>query len=678
MKKSWLKKIFSILLCVALLFCGACEEEEESSIEQECVHEWVEATCEKVKFCKKCQVKEGSALGHDWMEATCTSPKKCSRCNKTSGIHNSHEGGTATCSQRAVCENCKQEYGFKLEHAFHEGVCLECEYQRIPTDVDYYFDFTLLDDGSYSIKAKNKENLPKKVVIPESYNGEPVTKIERRGFAGCVDVEEIDIPTTVTQIEEEAFLNCPSLIEIALPEGVSEIKKNTFLYCISLKRIKLPSSLSYIANDAFFACYNLTETHLLDVSSWFNIEFASENANPIKKTRYLYHENQKITELAVPEGVVTVNKYSMMFSTIEKIEFEKSVCKIDDYAFAYCENLKEIAFKQYTSLVSIGSRAFYNCTNLETVDLSNAPILSEIQSDAFSWCDNIKRVYAYDLKSWLNIEFDSGSANPIHKDADLYVGGALLETLELPDDVTTVKDYAFFNCGSLKKLIFSKNTAELKSYAFAGCDLLTEIEFFKYGKLAIIGTYAFSGCDELLKVVIPTSVKYVGTYAFNDCAKLKSAIFESGGGITSLTNCFTKCPELEEVKLPNKLKHLNDSFEASNKLKKVVNNVAYVDNWAVWVVEKTTVIQFMSGTKGIAVSIPYYFADQIKKIYIPKSVNNISKGAFKYCSSAMFYCEAEKKPANWIDDWNPLNRPIAWGYSDNTSSSSSGAQVLQA
>ncbi len=31
MKKSFFKKIFSILLCVALLFCGACEEEYEDS-----------------------------------------------------------------------------------------------------------------------------------------------------------------------------------------------------------------------------------------------------------------------------------------------------------------------------------------------------------------------------------------------------------------------------------------------------------------------------------------------------------------------------------------------------------------------------------------------------------------------------------------------------------------------
>ncbi len=199
--------------------------------------------------------------------------------------------------------------------------------------------------------------------------------------------------------------------------------------------------------------------------------------------------------------------------------------------------------------------------------------------------------------------------------------------------------------------------------------MLTEIEFAKYGKLVAIGTYAFSGCDELPKVEIPTSVRYVGTYAFNNCAKLKSVIFEYGSKVTSLTNCFAECPELEEVKLPNNLKYLNDGFHASDKLKKVENNVVYVDNWAVWVVEKTTVIQFKSGTQGIAVSVSYYFADQIKKIYIPKSVKYISKDAFKYCSSATFYCEEQKKPESWIDDWNPLNRPIAWGYKDSSNSS---------
>ena len=57
--------------------------------------------------------------------------------------------------------------------------------------------------------VKDKENLPTNVVIPATYENAPVTQIEKRGFASCLNLEEIEIPTSVTQIEEEAFLNCP-------------------------------------------------------------------------------------------------------------------------------------------------------------------------------------------------------------------------------------------------------------------------------------------------------------------------------------------------------------------------------------------------------------------------------------------------------------------------------------
>lgn len=670
MKKSFFKKIFSILLCVALLFCGACEEEYEDS-QQVCEHEWKEATCERAKYCKNCYLEEGSPLGHDWTEATCFSSKKCKRCNKSSGIHLNHEGGEATCSKRPICEKCNQEYGFKLNHSLKDGVCEDCGYEHSVTDSSY-FDFTLLENGSYSIKVKDKENLPTKVVIPATYENASVTQIEKRGFASCLNLEEIEIPTSVTQIEEEAFLNCPSLIEIALPEGVSEIKKDTFLYCVSLNRIKIPSTLTYIAKDAFFACYNLHETHLAEVGSWFNISFAGTNDNPVTKSRYLYFENQTVKEMTVPEGVLKINSNALSYVAIERVEFSKTVCEIDSGAFRFCESLKEIAFSGgYGSLIKIGSFAFEGCVNLQEVDLSNSPILKEIGSYAFNDCNNLKRVYAYDLNSWLNITFNSEEANPLFNNADLYVGGKLVQTLEIPEDIQSINKYTFSGCQSIQKLVLHKDVLAIERYAFHNCSSLAEISYTDRSRLRTIGSSAFYNCESLLELIIPESVQSIGDYAFNKCSKLKKVVFEFGSKVTTLGSCFDSCPELEYVELPYKLTDLREDFSSSPKLRQIENGIAYVDGWVVGVVEDVRTLRFKNGTKGIGLSIPYRTAEGIKKIYIPKSVRCITKGAFANCTSATFYCEVQSKPNTWIDNWNPLNRSVVWGYTEESTDSSS-------
>ena len=52
----------------------------------------------------------------------------------------------------------------------------------------------------------------------------------------------------------------------------------------------------------------------------------------------------------------------------------------------------------------------------------------------------------------------------------------------------------------------------------------------------------------------------------------------------------------------------------------------------------------------------------LEKIIIPKGVEVIKNHAFDNCSSLIIYCEAEKRPSAWDNEWRPITTKTHWGY----------------
>ena len=70
----------------------------------------------------------------------------------------------------------EDDYPLGCEHNYVDGTCTLCGKEKPPI-ADKYFIYTELSDGTYSIKAKDINNMPVDVVIPSSYNGKSVTSI---------------------------------------------------------------------------------------------------------------------------------------------------------------------------------------------------------------------------------------------------------------------------------------------------------------------------------------------------------------------------------------------------------------------------------------------------------------------------------------------------------------------
>ena len=104
-----------------------------------------------------------------------------------------------------------------------------------------------------------------------------------------------------------------------------------------------------------------------------------------------------------------------------------------------------------------------------------------------------------DLAAWCKISFGSSEANPLYYAHNLYLNGALITDLVIPNNVTSIRYYAFYSCNGLKSVTIPNSVTS-------------------------IGESAFYGCSGLKSVTIPNSVTSIGNYAFYNCSGLKYII----------------------------------------------------------------------------------------------------------------------------------------------------------
>ena len=94
-----------------------------------------------------------------------------------------------------------------------------------------------------------------------------------------------------------------------------------------------------------------------------------------------------------------------------------------------------------------------------------------------------------------------------------------LESVTLPDTMTTIGNGAFSLCRSLEEITLPDSLEKIDTAAFFGCEALKTIAI--PARVKTIGNTAFRQCRSLRHVTIPDSVVSVGKMAFFECDALR-------------------------------------------------------------------------------------------------------------------------------------------------------------
>ena len=355
----------------------------------------------------------------------------------------------------------------------------------------------------------------------------PVTSIGYQAFDSCTSLTSITIPNSVTSIGGSAFWGCSSLASITIPNSVTSIGGWAFRSCESLPSVIIPNSVTSIGRSAFLGCTSLTSitvpNSVTSIGDW------------------AFSDCTSLTSITIPNSVTSIGE--LVFgdcSSLTSITIPNSVTSIGNQAFDGCTSLTSITIPN--SVTSIGNWAFWDCTSLTSIAIPNN--VASIGYGAFRAC--------YSLTSMVvepgNTTYDSReNCNAIvEKATNTLIAGC--QNTTIPNSVTSIGEYAFYQCKFLASITIPNSVTSIGSEAFYECISLASITI--PNSVTSIGKAAFRSCESLPSVIIPNSVTSIGEAAFYECTSLTSITIPNS--VTSIGDwTFAHCNALASITIPN-------------------------------------------------------------------------------------------------------------------------------
>lgn len=298
------------------------------------------------------------------------------------------------------------------------------------------------------------------------------------------------------------------------------------------------------------------------------------------------------------------------------------------------------------AVTSFGDAVFSKLSsNLESITIPNS--VTSIGYQAFTSCSNLVSVNIPDsVISIGDYAFQFCSS---------------LDNIHIPDSVNSIGCAAFSYCNSLTSVTIPDSITSLADYVFDACSSLTSVTI--PSSITSIGYQAFEGCSSLARVTIPKSVISIGFEAFSGCtgelfvncnipnsAFYKSAFTKAtiGEGVTSIGDtAFQFCESLASITIPdsvNKIGHA--AFDGCLSLVSI-NIPESITSIGIGVFAGCTSLASIRIPNSVTSIGEGAFSGclSLASITIPEGVTSIGEEAFQYCSSLeRVYCKPVTPP----------------------------------
>ncbi|KAH0791169.1 leucine-rich repeat protein [Histomonas meleagridis] len=463
-------------------------------------------------------------------------------------------------------------------------------------------------------------------------------------FSGCSGLLVIRLQY-VRIIQQSAFQNAGSpSIELIIPSSIEQIGEHAF-NGFRCKEVQLPSTLTKLSSHCFCGSslrsinldhVTLIDDNCFDGSNIENVVLTSDmtvHQYAFANTKRLNHVECYLTELVNDvfhyssiksinlTSVTSIGNNCFSESSIESIVLPETLGSnwTGIYTFEKTPNLKTAIVKSHV----LPEGTFFEATSLQTIELPD--YIETIGNFAFRY-SSIKSINLKSVTSIGNNCFGESSIESIvlpetlgsnwigtytfEKTPNLktaivkshvlpkgtFFKATSLQTIELPDYIETIGDFAFQYTIITGNLTIPSSVTSIGSYTFEGASIeycfykgsapiptgflfsistlkgieitgttesigenafyhtsISPILNLSHTHITSIGVSAFEGCP-IVTLVLPVSLTYINTKAFYYCTSLEEILFEdlnNSKPITFGSESFAACNMLpDSIKLP--------------------------------------------------------------------------------------------------------------------------------
>ena len=244
---------------------------------------------------------------------------------------------------------------------------------------------------------------------------------------------------------------------------------SSFTYSFPMDCSSSNNTITFIDNNVKALC----------VANWDtsgNGELSYAEAAAVTNLGQVFQNNTNVTyfnELQYFVGLTSIGSNTFYgCSALASVSIPNSVTYFGGNAFTNCSSLTSITLPN--SLTSIGNNAFFGCTGLTSIIIPSS--VASLGSEVFRDCPSLAQMSVrsgnpvYDSRSYCNAiiktatnELVYGCKNTVIPNSVTSIGGACdgctsLASIEIPSSVTSIGNYAFYNCTSLTTMTVLADT----------------------------------------------------------------------------------------------------------------------------------------------------------------------------------------------------------------------------